>query len=478
MRFRLPAPQFDLPRMGDFRLTESWRFTTMQHSDFRMTEGGIAGQMVRFAVPLFIGNLFQQLYNTADALIVGRMLGNDALAAVSATGNLNFLIISFFMGIAAGSSVLISRYYGAEDREKLSAAIHTNLLFSLAAGVLMTLIGVTLTPTLLRWMDTPEDVMELSVTYTRIFFAGSLGLVLYNGLRGVMQAVGDSRHPLYYLVFSSALNVVLDIAFIGLFHTGVGGAALATILAQFLSGLLCLRRLLTTDAEYRVSMRELRFDPKMFRLILLYGLPSGVQNSVIGLANVVVQANINIFGTMAVAGCGAYGKLEGFAFLPVTSFTIALTTFVGQNLGAARLDRAKRGAAFGVVACLIASELTGLLLYLAAPALVGLFTVEPEAIAFGVGKSRICALFFFLLAASHSLAAVLRGAGKATIPMISMLSFWCVVRVGFLRVAVPIWHSIDVVNWVYPLTWFLSTVFLCVYTLKADWVHSFERERV
>ncbi len=448
----------------------------MHHSDFRMTEGSIARQMIRFAVPLFIGNLFQQLYNTADALIVGRMLGNDALAAVSATGNLNYLLISFFMGIAAGSSVLISRYYGAEDPDKLQDAIHTNLAFSFASGILMTVIGVWLTPTILRWMDTPEDVMALSVTYTRIFFAGSLGLVLYNSLRGVMQAVGDSRHPLYYLIFSSALNVVLDITFIAVFHAGVGGAALATILAQFLSGLLCLYRLTHTDEEYRVNLRELRFEPKMLRLTLNYGLPSGVQNSVIGLANVVVQANINIFGTMAVAGCGAYGKLEGFAFLPITSFTMALTTFVGQNLGAGKHERAKRGAAFGIISCLIVSELTGALLYLIAPQLIGLFTVEPEAIAFGVGKAHICSLFFFLLAASHSLAAVLRGAGKAVIPMISTLAFWCVVRVSFLKIAVPIYHSIDVVNWVYPLTWLLSTIFLCIYIVRADWVHSFEKE--
>ena len=450
----------------------------MHTSDTRMTEGSIPRHMIAFAVPLFIGNLFQQLYNTADALIVGRMLGNDALAAVSATGNLSYLLISFFMGIAAGSGVLISRYYGARDTEKLRLAVRTNLAFSFASGVLMTLVGVTMTPMILRWMDTPADVMDLAVTYTRILFGGSLGLVLYNSLRGVMQAVGDSTHPLWYLIFSSLLNVVLDIAFIAVFHAGVGGAALATVLAQFLSGLLCLRRLARTEEAYRVRLRELCFDPTMLRLMLRYGLPSGVQNSVIGLANVVVQANINIFGTMAVAGCGAYGKLEGFAFLPITSFTLALTTFVGQNLGAGEHSRAKRGAAFGIVSCLLMSELAGLLLYLAAPGLIGLFTVEPEAIAFGAGKCRICSLFFCLLAASHSLAAVLRGAGKAVIPMISMLAFWCVLRVSFLKIAVPIWHSIDVVNWVYPLTWALSTVFLTVYTLRADWVHSFDRETI
>lgn len=449
----------------------------MHHQDaMRMTEGSIPGQILRFAAPLFLGNLFQQLYNTADALIVGNMLGNDALAAVSATGTLVFLVISLFVGIAAGSSVLISRYFGAQDYDKLEKAIHTNVAFSLAAGVLMTVFGVLFTPWMLKAMGTPEDVMDLSATYIRTFFAGSIGLVLYNGLRGVMQAVGDGKNPLKYLIFCSVLNVVLDIAFIGLFHTGVGGAALATIISQFLSGLLCLRRLLMTDAEYRVELKKIRFHWPTLKLIVRYGLPSGIQNSVIAIANVVVQANINEFGTMAVAGCGAYSKVEGFAFLPITSFTISLTTFVGQNLGAKEYDRARKGARFGLWCAILSAELIGVLLYITAPAVIGAFTREPEAIAFGVDKGRICSVFFCLLAASHGLAAVLRGAGKAVIPMISMLAFWCVIRVTFLHFMVPIYHSIATVNWVYPLTWALSTIFLGLYYWRADWIHTFERQ--
>ena len=448
----------------------------MHQDAMRMTEGSIPGQILRFAAPLFLGNLFQQLYNTADALIVGNLLGNDALAAVSATGTLVFLVISLFVGIAAGSSVLISRYFGAQDFDKLEKAIHTNVAFSLAAGVLMTIFGVLFTPWMLEAMGTPEDVMELSATYIRTFFAGSLGLVLYNGLRGVMQAVGDGKNPLKYLIFCSVLNVVLDITFIGLFHTGVGGAALATIISQFLSGLLCLRKLLMTDAEYRVELKKIRFHWPTLKLIVRYGLPSGIQNSVIAIANVVVQANINEFGTMAVAGCGAYSKVEGFAFLPITSFTISLTTFVGQNLGAKEYDRAKKGARFGLWCAIFSAELIGVLLYATAPAVIGAFTREPEAIAFGVDKGRICSVFFCLLAASHGLAAVLRGAGKAVIPMISMLAFWCVIRVTFLHFMVPIYHTIATVNWVYPLTWALSTVFLGLYYWRADWIHTFERQ--
>jgi len=448
----------------------------MNHSEHRMTEGSIVRKMLAFTLPLFIGNLFQQLYNTADALIVGRLLGSRALAAVSATGNLVFLVVSFFVGISAGAGVAISRYYGAKDREKTQLAIHTNIAFGLIVSVILTLVGVFCTPTILRWMGTPEDVMALSAEYIRVYFAGSIGLVFYNCFRGTMQAVGDGKNPLIYLVISSITNVILDIVFIAVFKTGVWGAALATIISQFLSAVLCLIKLMHSEEEYRVSLKKVSIDPFMMKLIIGYGLPSGLQNSVIAIANVVVQSNINAFGTMAVAGCGAYSKLEGFAFLPVTSFTIALTTFVGQNLGAKEYERTKKGAKFGIICTIVMAEIIGILFYSFAPQLIRLFTDEAEAIAYGAQKARICSLFYCLLAASHCLSAVLRGAGKSVIPMAAMLVFWCVVRVGFLEIVVPIYRSIAVVNWVYPLTWCLSTVFLMIYYIKADWIHTFERE--
>lgn len=450
----------------------------MARSQTRMTEGSIPGLMLRFAAPLFFGNLFQQLYNTADALIVGRYLGDSALAAVSSTGSLIFLLISLFEGIAAGAGVIISRYFGARDNEKLHSAVHTSVAFAIATGLILTVLGTLLTPWILRLMGTPEDVMPLAVTYTRIFFAGSITLVMYNSLRGVMQAVGDGKDPLIFLAISSIINVILDIVFIRYFHAGVGGAALATVISQLTSAVLCMRKLLLSQEDYRVTIRDIRFDKNMLRLIINYGLPSGLQNSVIGFANVVVQSNINAFGTMAMSGLGAYSKIEGFAFLPITSFNIALTTFVGQNLGAGEYTRTRRGARFGIICAVCMAELIGVLFYLAAPVLIGCFTEEPEAIAFGVEKVHICALFFCLLAASHSYSAVLRGAGKAVVPMIAMLSFWCVVRVAFLRIAVPIFKTIAVVNWVYPLTWFLSTVFFTIYYFKADWIHTFEKETV
>jgi len=448
----------------------------MTQNELRMTRGPIVKQMLSFTWPLFVGNLFQQLYNTADALIVGRLLGSEALAAVSATGNLVFLLVSFFAGIAAGAGVAISRFYGARDSEKTSLAIHTNIAFGLMAAAVLTVLGVFCTPTILRWMATPEDVMPMAAEYIRVYFAGSIGLVFYNCFRGIMQAVGDSKHPLYYLIISSVTNVILDIVFIAVFHTGVWGAAFATILSQLLSAVLCCIKLMRTEDDYRVSLRKVKADLPMLKLIINYGLPSGFQNSVIAIANVVVQSNINVFGTMAVAGCGAYSKIEGFAFLPITSFTIALTTFVGQNLGAKEYDRAKKGARFGVLCTIIAAELIGVLFYILAPHLISAFTSEPEAIAYGAQKARICSLFYCLLAASHALSAELRGAGKAVIPMVAMLMFWCVVRVGFLEITVPIFHDIAFVNWVYPLTWLLSAIFLTIYYIKADWLHSFERQ--
>ena len=442
----------------------------MAAAEVRMTEGPIAKQLISFAVPLLLGNLFQQLYNTADALIVGNLLGNSALAAVTGTGTLVFLLVGFFGGISMGAGVVVSRFFGSRETEKMRAAIHTNIAFGLAAGGFLTVVGMLFTPQMLRWMGTPEGVMPQAAAYIRTYFAGSVGLVMYNQCQGIMQAVGDSRHPLYYLVTSSGTNVALDILLIAGLGMGVEGAALATILSQFVSVALCLRRLMGTPSEYQVRWREVRFDGEMTRLILQYGLPSGLQNSVIALANVVVQSNINAFGEMAMAGCGAYSKVEGFAFLPITSFTAAITTFVGQNLGAGELRRTGKGARFGIVCSVALAELIGALLYWLAPLLIGAFTQEPEGIAFGVLKIRTCAPFFCLLALTHCLAAVMRGAGRAVIPMVSMLSFWCIVRVGILTVAVPIYHSIAVVNWVYPITWALSSVFLAVYYYRADWL--------
>ena len=314
-----------------------------------MTSGSIPKQMVFFALPILLGNLFQQLYNTVDSLIVGNFLGSQALAAVSSSGNIIFLMIGFFNGVAIGAGVVISRYFGAREIERMQNAIHTTVAFGLIVSFIMTLVGIFFTPTLLRWMGTPDSVMAASVTYFKIYFLGSFGSIMYNFFVGILQAVGDSKHSLYYLIVSSVVNIVLDLFFIAVLKMGVGSAALATIISQYISAGLCLYLLLTTTGTHRIVPSKVKIHKELLGEILKYGLPSGFQNSIIGLANVVVQSNINSFGDMAMAGCGAYSKIEGFAFLPITSFTMALTTFVGQNLGARQYDRVLKGAKFGMI---------------------------------------------------------------------------------------------------------------------------------
>ncbi len=441
-----------------------------------MTEGSIGRKIIAFALPLFLGNLFQQLYNTADSLIVGNFLGSNALAAVSSSGNLIFLMVGFFHGIAAGAGVVIARYYGARELKSVKKAVHTTIAFGLAAGIFLTIAGVLLTSHILIWMGTPADVLPESTVYFRIYFMGSLSFVMYNVFVGILQSVGDSRHPLVYLIVSSVINILLDLLFVGVLGFGVGAAAFATILSQFISAFLCLFRLIFKSPEdYQVSLRLIRFDLPMLKQIIANGLPAGFQNSIIALANVVVQSNINKFGKMAVAGCGAYSKIEGFGFLPITCFSLALTTFISQNLGAKQYERAKKGARFGILCSITMAEVVGIFIYFTIPILISAFNRTPQVIAYGTTQARTVTLFYFLLSFSHCIAGILRGAGKASVPMITMLCFWCIVRVSYITLIVRFIPVINVIFWAYPLTWSLSSIVFLIYFLKADWVHGFEK---
>ena len=300
---------------------------------------------------------------------------------------------------------------------------------------------------------------------------------MYNIFVGILHAVGDSKHPLYYLIFSTFLNIGLDMLFVAGLGWGVGSAAIATTVSQGVSALLCLIHLLRIDAPYRVHIRKVRFHLDSLRQIVRYGLPSGVQNSVIALANVFVQSNINSFGKAAMAGCGSYSKLEGFAFLPVTCFTQAISTFVGQNLGAGKHQRVKKGVAFGVVCSCTMAALIGGVCYLFAPQFIGFFSETQEAIDYGTVHMRTICPFFFLLAFSHCMAGVMRGAGKATVPMFTMLACWCIFRVTYISVAVRYVNQLTTVSWAYPITWTLSSIVFLIYFLKADWLHNFDKEK-
>lgn len=441
-----------------------------------MTQGGVYSNIIYFALPIMLSQIFQQLYNTADSLIVGHFLGTEALAAVSSSGTLIFLLVSFFNGTAMGAGVVISRYFGAGNNENVSRAIHTNIVFGLISGVFLTVIGVAFTPTFLVWMQTDPDVLPEAIEYFRYYFFGSVGLVMYNICRGIMNAVGDSKRPLYYLIFSSVLNVILDVLFVGVFSWDVWSAALATVISQLASVVLCMIYLFKKGNVFTVELRKLRIHGDMFKEILEYGLPSGVQNSVIAFANVIVQTQINGFGKYATAAYGTHAKIEGFGFLPMTSFNMATTTFISQNLGAKQYDRARKGARFGIIASVVLAEIIGIIVYLSAPYLIGMFDDNAEVIALGVQQARTAALFYCLLAFSHAVAAVCRGAGKAFVPMFVMLSIWCALRIAYISVVTHFWGDIGLIYWAYPITWGISSIIYLIYYNCSDWIHGFDKE--
>ena len=436
-----------------------------------LTKGPIGKQILQFTVPLLLGNIFQQFYNAADTVIVGKFVGREALAAVGSSGALINLLVSILMGVAVGAGVVVSRYYGAKQYTEMRATIHTTIAFGLISGAAMSVLGVAITPVILRWMQTPESVMASSVLYFRIYFAGVLTTVMYNVGSGIYRALGDSKRPLYFLIISTIINIILDLLFVAVFHMGIGGAAIATVVAQGLSMVLVFYKMMREDTVYRVSWREIRIHKRFLRQIIAIGLPSGIQNGIVSLSNVVVQSNINSFGDIAMAGCGAYNKLDGFALLPAGSFSLALSTFVSQNIGAEQYDRAKKGAAFGLIAAMVISELAGVLIYFTAPQLVGFFNDDPEVIRYGVLMARNIVFAYALVAYSNAMAGVLRGAGLSRVPMFVMVGCWCVLRVIWIQIMVPLTQDIQVVFWSYPITWAVSVTILTIHFFKVDWLH-------
>jgi len=442
----------------------------MSKQSVNLLEGDIKSGLLRFALPLFLGQVFQQMYNMVDALVVGNLCGENALAAVTSTGSLIFLIVGFFGGVYGGVGVVIARCFGAGDGHQVKRAVGTAVLGTVLSGLFLTLLGYFGSPVLLRLMDTPPEVMADALAYLGIYFLGILFVVLYNSAVGIFQAIGDSKRPLYYLIISSITNVVLDILFVGPMNMGVRGAALATVLAQALSAGLAFFRLARADGPWRVSLKGLCLDKGLLKEMLRIGLPSGVQNSVIAFANVMVQSSVNVFGPAAMAGNGAFVKLEGFAFIPVNAFGSACTTFISQNIGAQRFDRVKQGAKFSVIFSCCCAAIIGVIFFAFAPQFIALFGKSSEAIASGVLRARICTPFYLLLACSHGIAAVCRGAGYSKVPMYIMLGAWCVLRVTYITIVTNLFHNISLVYAAYPMTWAVSTTCFLLYYNKSHWL--------
>lgn len=435
-----------------------------------MTEGNIARQIIRFSIPLILGNLFQQLYNTVDSIIVGNYIGKDALAAVGSTGSVINLLLAFCIGASAGAGVVIAQYYGARDEKNMKTAVHTTIAISIVSGIIMTVLGIVATPALLKWMGTPEEVITQSVLYLKIYFGGIIFSVIYNFAAGVLNAVGNSKKALQYLMIAAGTNAVLDWVFVVVFHMGVEGVALATDIGQFVSFIYIIRFMRKSDDLYHLDLKEIRLDKAMVKKIIMMGIPTGIQNTVISLSNVVIQSSINAFGATLMAAFAAYIKIDGFNIMPVMSFSMASTTFTGQNVGAGKYKRVKKGMwvalALGVSYCLC----TSVMLLLFGKEIVGVFVSDAQVIELGAYIIKFFCPFYFTLAIMHILAGTVRGAGKTLPPMIIIVFALCVFRVIWLNTVVPMMQDMKWIFMAYPISWSIGLFLMVLYTWRAKWL--------
>lgn len=442
----------------------------MKQNKGLMTEGVIWKQLLLFALPLLLGNLFQQFYNTVDSIVVGNYIGPNALAAVGASTPIVNLMVGLFTGLGTGAGVVIAQFFGAKDEKGVHDGVHTTIALCLVAGVVMGFIGVGLSPAILQLLDTPAEIMEGSVTYLQIYFMGVIALMIYNMGSGILRAIGDSRTPLYFLMVSSVVNIVLDLVFVINVQMGVAGVAWATLIAQVISAGLVLIRLITTKECYRLILKDIRFHKHALLETIRIGLPGGIQNAVVSFSNLIVQYNINSFGAAAVAGCSAYTKIDGFAVLPVMSFSMAVTTFTGQNVGARNYERVKKGASTCLKLSLAVTVTLSVLLYAFGGNLLRVFSSDPEVLSYAVNMMHFLVPGYVCLSVAHTYAGVVRGAGISIVPMLALVGNMCVLRIIWLTLAMPVFHSIVVVYLGYTLTWFGSGLTMLIYYYKSHWL--------
>lgn len=440
-----------------------------KRKDTDMTKGVIWKQILAFAFPLMIGNLFQQLYNTVDSIVVGNFVGKEALAAVGSTGPIINTLIGFFMGLSAGMGVAISQHYGAKDEKGVHDAVHTSLFITLVLSVVFTFLGIALVPPLLRMMSTPEDVMPGATLYLRIYFAGVIGLMFYNIGSGILRAVGDSRRPLYFLIFSAVVNTILDLVFVVGFKMGIDGVAYATIIAQVLSAILTLYVLARADGPYKVIFKDIKFNKAMTQRIVRLGIPTGLQQAITSFSNVFVQGYVNQFGSACMAGWSSYNKIDMFVMLPMMSISLASTTFVGQNIGAGQIDRAKKGTRVATGMSLLVTVILMIPVMIFARQLVGMFNSDAEVLSYGAMLIRLITPFYVLCCANQVYAGALRGAGAVKAPMYIMLGSFVVFRQIYLFAVSKIANTITWVALGYPFGWIVATVASLIYYYFGNW---------
>ena len=429
-----------------------------------MTTGNIILHLIGFSLPLIFGNLFQMLYNTVDSLVVGNFVGKEALAAVGATTMIVNMLVFFFNGVSIGAGVVISRFYGAKNDRRLHDAVETTIFVTLVCSVVFTIVGILMVDPMLRFMSTPDDVMEAATTYLRIYFGGISGLLVYNMGSAILRAVGDTRRPLLFLILTSVINIVLDLFFVLVLHMGIAGVAYATIIAQFISAILIMLVLMRTRDVYYFRWRDLRCDGAIVADIFRIGLPAGVQAVITSFSNVFVQSYINHFGSACMAGFSCYNKMDMFIMLPMQSIGQAATTFVGQNVGAGKEDRVNRGTVLSLVLVEAVTMFIAAALFIFADKSIGIFTSDLDVIYYGVLFMRTNVLFLMFNCINHTLAGALRGRGDSTGPMVIMLSCFVVIRQIYLFLATRfIANTPRIVGFGYPVGWVTCSIVETLY---------------
>ena len=435
-----------------------------------MTTGSVYGLLIRFSVPLLLGNLFQQLYNTVDTWVVGNYVGKEAFSAVGTVTPIINMLIGFFLGLSIGTGVVISQYYGAKQEDKVSDTVHTALVVTFILGVLFTAIGVCMTPAMLRFMKTPAEVFPEAQRYLTIYFSGIFGLLLYNMGAGILRAVGDSQRPFYFLVLSTTLNIALDLLFVIRFHMGVAGVAYATILAQGLSAVLVLILLMRAKNCCRVSLPALRLHRGPFKQIVRMGIPAALQRAITSFSNVFVQSYINYFGADCMGGWTAYTKIDAFLFLPMQSVASGATTFVGQNLGTNDVVRARKGVRAAMIIAMSCNLLLTIPVMIFAPQMVRFFNDTPEVVRYGTLFLRLISPFYVFCCANQVLSGSLRGAGDSKTPMYIMLASFVLFRQAYLFLVTRfVSNTILPVALSYPAGWLVCTVVTSLYYRFAHW---------
>jgi len=432
----------------------------------RITEGVIWQQLLLFFFPILFGTFFQQLYNAADAIVVGRFVGKEALSAVGgSTGMLTQVVVGFFVGLSSGSAVMISQYYGARRPEMVGYAVHTSIAFSILAGLVIMALGIWLAPAMLMAMDTPADVLELSVVYLRIYFAGIIGNLIYNMGAAILRAIGDTRRPLYFLIASCLVNIALDVFFVVGLHMGVMGAALATIISQAFSAVLVILVLVKAQDMYRLNLKQIRIDSLMLKRIVRIGFPAGLQSVMYSSSNVIIQSSINALGTNTVAAWAAYSKLDSVFWMIVNAFGISVTTFVGQNYGARKPERVREGIRCCMVMTLVVSLLISFLIYNWGIYGFQLFSTDADVVRIGIDMMRYLTPFYVTYVTIEILSGALRGVGDCWVPMILCCFGVCALRITWILLAVPLKRDMYTIMFSYPMTWVVTTVLFIIYYL-------------